>query len=131
VQSSKLTLRGDLPFVTAEIRCLGKTLLLDGVLIDTGSCSTCFEADMLKPLGLLPGPDDVLQLVRGVGGVETVYPGVLDALIIDDFQVTHLPVDIGTMGYGFGINAILGMDFLIRTGAIIDLPARLLRFTSA
>lgn len=35
--------------------------------------------------------------------------------------MTDLTIEVGVMDYGFDINGILGMDFLIETGAIIDL----------
>jgi hypothetical protein len=130
VASATFTLQYDLPIVEVAITCSGRTAHVSGVLIDTGSESSCFECDLVKPLGLLPSMDEILQVVRGVGGVETVYSGTLDKLSIGDFCIHYLPVDIGRMGYGFGINAILGMDFLLRSGAVIDLPARMVRFSS-
>jgi hypothetical protein len=33
------------------------------------------------------------------------------------------------MDYGFEINGVLGMDFLVRTGAVIDLQELELRFS--
>ena len=33
----------------------------------------------------------------------------------------NFQVDIGGMDYGFDINGILGTDFLIQSGAILDL----------
>lgn len=35
---------------------------------------------------------------------------------VEDFEI-----EISGMNYGFAINSILGMDVLIKTGAIIDL----------
>lgn len=35
--------------------------------------------------------------------------------------MTDFTIEVGVMDYGFDINGILGMDFLIETGAIIDL----------
>ncbi len=37
-------------------------------------------------------------------------------------------IEVGGMDYGFEINGILGMDFLLKTGASIDLQALELRF---
>jgi predicted aspartyl protease len=117
--------------VEARVVWRGQPVRVEAVLVDTGSDSTCFDADVLRPLGLLPGPDETLQVVHGVGGVETVYSGILDSLSIGDLHVGPIRVDVGRMGYGFGIDAVLGMDFLDRAGAVIDLPARQVRFASA
>lgn len=35
--------------------------------------------------------------------------------------MTDFTIEVGVMDYGLAINGILGMDFLIETGAIIDL----------
>ena len=101
---------------------------LDSVLVDTGSESSIFEADLLRPLGVVPGEDEVLQIVYGVGGVESVYAGRLDAIRIGDHEFGPVDIDVGRTGHGFGIDAILGMDFLDRNRAIVDLPGRVLRF---
>lgn len=127
--SSLLTVRHSLPFVEVHAAYRGQTIAVRAVLVDTGSDSTCFEADLLRPLGLVPDPDDIIQVVHGVGGDETVYSGTLDSLSVGDLHVDGVQIDIGRMGYGFGIDGILGMDFLERAGAIIDLPARVVRFT--
>ncbi len=39
-------------------------------------------------------------------------------------------VEIGGMEYGFAINGILGMDYLTRVGAIINLSTLALEFAS-
>ena len=79
-------------------------------------------------MGLIPERDEIIHFVHGVGGAETVYGGTLDSISIGDLRLGPTRVDIGRMGYGFGIDAILGMDILDSTGAVIDLPARVIRF---
>ena len=37
-------------------------------------------------------------------------------LSVDDFEI-----EVGAMDYGFDIDGIVGMDFLIQVGAVIDL----------
>ncbi len=41
---------------------------------------------------------------------------------MDQCRLPHFKIEIGGMDYGFEINGILGMDFLIRAKAIINLP---------
>jgi hypothetical protein len=38
-------------------------------------------------------------------------------------------IEVGGMDYGFEINGILGMDFLLRTGAILNLRELSLEFS--
>ncbi len=38
-----------------------------------------------------------------------------------DITVHDFEIDVGAMDYGFDIEGIIGMDFLIEVGAVIDL----------
>ncbi len=44
----------------------------------------------------------------------------LDKVSLDTVSVNNLIVQVGRMDYGFRIQGIIGMDFLLRVGAIID-----------
>jgi hypothetical protein len=43
-------------------------------------------------------------------------------------EMPEFIVQIGTMNYGFQINGILGMDFLKRSKAMIDIDENIIRF---
>jgi hypothetical protein len=60
-------------------------------------------------------------LVRGIGGTEVVFTRQVDHLQIDQQSLIKFEIEIGGMDYGFDINGILGMDFLMKAGAIINL----------
>jgi len=36
-------------------------------------------------------------------------------------KVTDFEIEVGAMDYGFPADGILGLDYLLRTGALIDL----------
>ncbi len=76
---------------------------------------------MVRGIGIKPEPEDILGSIRGVGGSEFVYMKQVDLLSIGDLIVENFKIDVGEMDYGFDIDAIIGMDFLQKTGAIIDL----------
>jgi hypothetical protein len=118
----QLTLVDDLPFVTITMLYQGRRLEIPAVLLDTGSASTVLSADMVSQVGLVPEPDDTLYTIRGVGGAEVVFTRHVDRLQLDDQQgLNQFEIEVGGMDYGFKINGILGMDFLISIGAIINL----------
>lgn len=62
-----------LPFVEVTICYRGEELHLKRVLLDTGSAGTIFSADVVDAIGVKVEPGDVLNKIRGVGGVEVVY----------------------------------------------------------
>ncbi|MCP4659465.1 MAG: hypothetical protein GY856_29000 [bacterium] len=50
-----------------------------------------------------------------------VYNRVVDHLSVAEAFVSDFAVEIGGMDYGFEIQGIIGMDFLQRTGSMINL----------
>ncbi len=127
----QLTLEYGLPFITATLTYLQKEVEVQHLLVDTGSARTMFAADVVAQIGLIPEPEDTLLTVRGVGGAEAVFTRVVDRVQVGRRAVEQFEVEIGGMDYGFEINGILGMDFLTRTGAVINLHQLQLDFPSA
>ena len=109
-----------LPFTEIELFNGDKRTKLSKVLIDTGSATTIISTEAAIGLGLGPQPDDKLNLVRGVGGVESVYEKNVESIILDTATLKNFKVDVGAMQYGFEINAIVGMDILEQAKAIVN-----------
>jgi len=117
----QLQLKDSLPFVTISVTYKGNEIEIPDVLVDTGSASTILAADRLKAIGIQPLPEDALHTIRGVGGVEVVYLREVENLSVAEHSIAQFEVEVGGMDYGFAINGILGMDFLMASGAIINL----------
>jgi len=98
------------------------------VLVDTGSATTLLAADIVATIGIVPLPQDVLHTLRGVGGTEVVFTRRLDSLQVGERRLTNFEIEVGGMDYGFEMHGILGMDFLTRAGAIINLRERTITF---
>ncbi|MBI3762536.1 MAG: retropepsin-like domain-containing protein [Chloroflexi bacterium] len=127
----RLNLQDDLPFVTVTITFRGVTLEIDGVLVDTGSASSVFQADRLAPLGVAPEPEDTLHAIGGIGGSEVVFTRNVERLQVETRGLENFEIEVGGMDYGFAIYGILGMDFLTRTGAVINLRDLTLEFAGS
>ena len=117
----KIRIEGGLLYVSVELAYQSRKLTLSEVILDTGSATTLFSADEVFKLGLVPGPDDPIQRVRGVGGSEFVLSKRLDSLSLGDLSVSSFPIQIGAMDYGFPIQGLIGLNFLVQAGAVIDL----------
>ena len=124
-----LVLRHSLPFLSIRLHHERQVLEISGVLVDTGSASTVVSADSVFEIGITPRPQDRLRTLRGIGGTETVFTRTIDRLGVGDLAIDGMEIEVGGMDYGFEIRGILGMDFLLRTGAILDLDRRELRFS--
>ena len=116
-----IELRDGLPFVKLDLTHKDKTLNVKNVLVDTGSASTIISTDIAINLELGPSPDDELFRIRGVGGSEYVYEKNIEKIKLETATIINLKVDLGAMDYGFEIDAIIGMNFLISAKLIIDL----------
>jgi predicted aspartyl protease len=117
----RLTLKDDLPFGRVKVAYKGAEIEIPDVLVDTGSATTILSADQVSQIGLLPEPADILYTIRGIGGVETVFTRQVEHLRIDQQEVLDFDIEVGGMDYGFEIQGILGMDFLLQAEAIINL----------
>ena len=117
----KIRLEGRLPFVTVSLSHRGRDLSLDRVLLDTGSGASVFSADEVSALGLFPEPADRLRRVVGVGGAEFAFSKSIGRLALGNLEVSDFEIQIGAMDYGFPIQGLVGMDFLLRSSAVIDL----------
>ncbi len=111
----------NLPFVQVKIRHNNKELILDNALVDTGSAKSILKEKIVEKIDIKPEPEDILGSIRGVGGKEFVYIKQIDLLSLDNICIQNFEVDIGEMDYGFDIDGIIGMDFLLKTNSIIDL----------
>jgi hypothetical protein len=125
----QLILKDNLPFTTVTVEYQGASAEVRNVLIDTGSASSIFSIDSVESIGVIPMPEDVLHLIRGVGGTEVVFQRKIDALKIGAFCLPNFEIEVGGMDYGFEIDAILGMDFLLCSKAIINLKEMRIQFS--
>ncbi|HEY88655.1 MAG TPA: hypothetical protein G4N98_02830 [Thermoflexia bacterium] len=117
----KIQLRDSLPYVTASLTYQGQQLAFGNILLDTGSGGVIFAVDRVLAIGLTYEPDDMVHRIRGVGGAEFVFTKQIDCLAMGELRVNDFQIEIGAMDYGFEIDGIIGMDFLVQVGAIIDL----------
>lgn len=127
----RLLLRDKLPFISMAIIHHKKQVRIRNVLVDTGSGGTIFSADALARIGILPEPEDILHTIFGVGGSEVVFTRKIDELKAGTYSLKQFEIEIGGMDYGFDIQGILGMDFLISAGARIDLEKLEITFTKS
>lgn len=117
----KLDLKYGLPFCTVNISYNGKCMSINNILLDTGSGGSVFKMDVVEEIGITIEDDDIIEAISGVGGSEFVYKKDVDSIALGDLKLNNFKIEVGVMDYGFEINGILGMDFMKKVGAIINL----------
>jgi hypothetical protein len=124
-----ISLRDGLPFTKVTVNYRGNEIEITDILIDTGSASTIISADAVSKINLYPLPEDPISIIRGVGGNEVVFSRRIDALKVGETELLNFDVEIGSMDYGFKISGIIGMDFLVASGALINLKNSTITFS--
>jgi hypothetical protein len=124
----KLDVDRGLLLTKLEIHHNNKILNLERVLLDTGSATTLLSAEKLLEIAVTYDLEDSLSTMRGIGGSETVFGKTLQEIRVEGQAVAGFKVQVGSMDYGFALDGILGLDFLMRVGALIDLHNLEMRF---
>jgi len=117
----KIQIKKGLPYVKVSLSHKGQEMTLENVLLDTGSAGSIFSADSLSLIGLKLEVNDSVHRIRGVGGTEFVFSKCISWLSVGELRVRDFEIEIGAMDYGFEIEGILGINFLLKVGACIDL----------
>jgi len=117
----KIRIADNLPMITATLNAGGVSLRFDKVLLDTGSAGTLFPFDRLREKGIQPPPHARIREMTGIGaGRESVVEFHVDALTVGELHVANFVIQAGNTDYGYEFDAILGFDFLLEVGAIVD-----------
>jgi hypothetical protein len=116
-----IRLEDRLPFITVTLSQGDKEVVLERVLLDTGSAATLFSTDEVEKLGIVPEPADSLRRVVGVGGSEFVLAKRIERLALGEVEMRDFPIQVGAMDYGFPIDGLLGTDFFVKAALVLDL----------
>jgi len=117
----KIRLEHSLAYVETVLAFGDRTVSVRDVILDTGSAGTIFSADRLLEVGIAPEPFDSVRRIRGVGGTEFVFTKRVHRVSVGEIAAEDFEIEVGAMDYGFPADGILGLDFLLRAGALIDL----------
>lgn len=89
----ELYIRYGLPFCKIAIFYKEKSIILDNVLIDTGSGGTVFKMDKVDELGITIDKDDTIETISGVGGVEFVYKKIVDRIDLGNLEIRNFTIE--------------------------------------
>jgi Aspartyl protease len=124
--------RDELVYVPVTLFANGKQIHLPNVLLDTGSANCLFDADTLRKIDVTLTSDDPILVMGGVGGgIEYVVEKRLDRLEVGTLSTENILITVGALDYDFPFDGILGLDFLLKTNAVIDFKSLELRASSS
>lgn len=116
-----IVIKNGLLLTDMQVQFNEQTLHLSRVLVDTGSGSTVISSDLAATIGIVPGINDTIYRISGVGGSEFVYSKKVDAIIMGNMKTDKFELEIGAMNYGFYLDGIIGLDLLARLKSVINI----------
>src|SRR2546423_7712007 len=100
----KLRLDRGLAFVEVRIEHDGASLVLEDVLLDTGSAGCVFAARELVDIGIEPRGDETVYQVAGIGGgVEPVFSRRVERLTVGNLAAANFEIEVAAMNYTFAL----------------------------
>ncbi|RDE36267.1 hypothetical protein DV713_01390 [Parageobacillus thermoglucosidasius] len=125
-----IRIENGLPIVSVEIKRGEKAVLLTDVLLDTGCATTIFDTDALAQIGIeLDIINGRTKRMYGVGGhSELCYEQIVNNVIIDGKELVSFLLQLEMIKEIYGFDGILGVDFMERTGMIIDFQNFLIKY---
>lgn len=92
---------------------------IHNAFLDTGSGGTLFDTDMVATIGISYDTGMEIRTIQGIGEPEMVFEHELSVQIAT-LRLDNFLAEIGNMQQ-YGFTALIGLDFLLATHAIIDL----------
>lgn len=116
-----------LPIVSVKLIYKEREIIVDNILLDTGCSTTIFDTDVVEDVGLIIDyKSGRPRRMYGVGGEsELCYEQIVREIEIDDFLLHSFQLQLGITRETYGFNGILGIDFMVQSGLIIDLKEKI------
>lgn len=95
---------------------------MDDVLLDIGCSTTIFDMDEVEEIGLIiDRKNDRPRRMYGIGGEsELCYEQTVTDFEIDNYLMESFQIQLGITRETYGFNGIFGVDFMVKSGLIID-----------
>lgn len=118
----KLQYKNGLLYASVILQHGNKSITVDDVIVDTGAYHTIILTDYLKDLDVEFTEDDELVKSSGYGGLQmSSVRKSIDRVTIGDISLANMKIDFGEIDPYERVNGLIGLDFLITVGIIIDL----------
>jgi hypothetical protein len=102
-----------------ELSFKGRSLLVTNAIIDTGSNGSLFDADLVSAIDVLAMTGKDRRIIEGIGGQEDVFEHEI-TITIGNASLENFTVEVGNM-QRYGVEALIGLDYLLASKALINL----------
>jgi predicted aspartyl protease len=118
----KIEYRDGLLFASVNLSYGGHSKVIENVVVDTGAAETIISPDAVEDIGIFAELSDVVNSFYGVGGsLHNFFSKKVESVTLGDIELKDIKLDFGVIDPKGDINGLIGLDLLIKVGAIIDL----------
>lgn len=101
---------------------MGSSKIIENVVIDTGAAETIISPDVVEDIGIIAEYNDSVNSFYGVGGsLHNFFSKKVAEINFGQVRLKEVKLDFGVIDPNGYINGLIGLDLLIKLGAIIDL----------
>lgn len=105
-----------------QISFRGRTKIIENIVIDTGASETLISPDAVEDIGIFAELEDSVNSFYGVGGnLHNFFSKNVKRVKLGEDSLEDVKIDFGVIDPKGTINGLLGLDLLMKLGAVIDL----------
>lgn len=109
-------------FTSIQISFRGRTKVLENIVVDTGAAETIISPDAVEGIGIFAELEDSVNSFYGVGGgLHNFFTKNAVKVKLGEINLEAVKMDFGVIDPQGHINGLLGLDLLMKLGAVIDL----------
>ena len=125
----KLEFREGLLFTSIQISFRGSSKVIENIVIDTGAAESIISPEAVEDIGIYAEPEDSVNSFYGVGGsLHNFFSKKVEDIKLGRYLLSDTKMDFGVIDPKGAINGLLGLDLLIKIGAVINLKSLSLTF---
>lgn len=109
-------------FTSIQVSFRGSTKVIGNIVIDTGAAETIISPDAVEDIGIFAELEDSVNSFYGVGGsLHNFFSKNVEKVKLGEVSLEEVKMDFGVIDPKGYINGLLGLDLLMKLGAVIDL----------
>ena len=113
--------RDGLLFTSIVVTFRGASKTIENIVIDTGAAETIISPDAVEEIGIIAELTDTVNSFYGVGGsLHSFFSKNVEQIELGIVNLKEIKLDFGVIDPRGNINGLLGLDLLMKLGAIID-----------
>ena len=118
----KIEYRDGLIFTSMKICYKGNSKIVNNVVIDTGASGSIISPDAVDDIGIYAELGDRIMEYYGVGGSShNAFIKKINEVILGSQSINDIEIDFGMIDTRGEINGLIGLDILMKIGAVIEL----------